>query len=240
MVTFKNMWLVFKDQLPFKRFFRNFFITRNAWGLFSINSCINSSTGNPKIKYSQASAKKAALKMSTKYEVHFSVYKCLFCDDYHIGKNKDNKLKKEMNFIVAKNFHFNEKEIKKIEKKYKVTYIGDFDKHIKRGDYSIYPASLFYQPNPDVQKGHSNYLAIERSVREPSKIILFNGEQCIKDPLPAISDGKGNIYVSCFNYDFKSIPGTHFFIDGGRHCTRISGDKLINVRFNKDKLEIVE
>ena len=25
---------------------------------------------------------------------HFSTYKCLFCDGYHIGKNRDNKVKK--------------------------------------------------------------------------------------------------------------------------------------------------
>lgn len=30
----KNIILAIKDQGPFKRAFRNFFITRNAWGLF--------------------------------------------------------------------------------------------------------------------------------------------------------------------------------------------------------------
>jgi hypothetical protein len=38
------------------------------------------------------SAKKAAEAMSKKREVHFSFYKCLFCDGYHIGKNRDNKI----------------------------------------------------------------------------------------------------------------------------------------------------
>ena len=38
-------------------------------------------------------AKKAAEAMSKKREAHFSYYKCLFCDGYHIGKNRDNKIK---------------------------------------------------------------------------------------------------------------------------------------------------
>ena len=37
------------------------------------------------------SARKAAESMEKKKKVHFSVYKCVFCDGYHIGKNRDNK-----------------------------------------------------------------------------------------------------------------------------------------------------
>jgi len=39
------------------------------------------------------SARKVAEKMSAKHGTHFSFYKCLFCDGYHIGKNRDNKIK---------------------------------------------------------------------------------------------------------------------------------------------------
>lgn len=34
--------------------------------------------------------------MGDKYGTHFSYYKCLFCDGYHIGKNRDNKVKKDL------------------------------------------------------------------------------------------------------------------------------------------------
>ena len=67
-------------------------ITRNAWGAFSINSHINQHTHQPKIMYSTVTkAQKAADKMSQKNNTHFSYYKCLFCDGYHIGKNRENK-----------------------------------------------------------------------------------------------------------------------------------------------------
>lgn len=90
-IKFKNLWIGLLDQGPFKRFFRNFFITRNAWGLLSKRSHFRDN-GAEKISYSsKKSALKAAEKMGQKHGVHFSTYKCIYCDGYHIGKNRDNK-----------------------------------------------------------------------------------------------------------------------------------------------------
>ena len=91
-IKFKNFWIWFKDQVKRKTWFKNFFITGNAWGAFSINSHINQHTGKPKVMYNTIkSAQKAADSMSKKTGKHFSLYKCLFCDGYHVGKNRDNK-----------------------------------------------------------------------------------------------------------------------------------------------------
>lgn len=91
-ITWKNFKIWFADQFKRKRFFYNMFISRNAWGAFSINSHINQHTGQPKVTYNTLkTAIKSAEKMSEKHNTHFSVYKCLFCDGYHIGKNRDNK-----------------------------------------------------------------------------------------------------------------------------------------------------
>lgn len=77
-------------QLPLKRAFRNFFITGNAWGMFSINSHITN--GKEKVKYNTfATAQKSADKMSEKYGKHFSTYFCVYCGKWHLGKNRDNK-----------------------------------------------------------------------------------------------------------------------------------------------------
>lgn len=93
MIKFRNFWSWFKDQWARDRFFYNMFISRNAWGAFSKNSHINQHTGQPKVIYNTLeTAKKCAKKMSEKKGVHFSYYKCLFCDGYHIGKNRDNKI----------------------------------------------------------------------------------------------------------------------------------------------------
>jgi hypothetical protein len=91
-VKLKNLYLALLSQGPFKRAFRNFFITGNAWGMFSINSHQRQDTGKLKVMYNTIeSAQKAADSMQKKHDKHFSIYKCVFCDGYHLGKNRDNK-----------------------------------------------------------------------------------------------------------------------------------------------------
>ena len=88
----KNLWKWTIDQVQRKTWFKNFFITGNAWGAFSKYSHLSRRSGEPKITYStKEKALKAADKMGQKHGVHFSAYKCLWCDGYHIGKNRDNK-----------------------------------------------------------------------------------------------------------------------------------------------------
>jgi len=88
----KNLILALRDQGPLKRFLRNFLVTRNAWGLFHKNSHFRGDTGQPKVKYNtKKTALKSAEAMSKKRGVHFSTYKCVWCDGYHIGRNRDNK-----------------------------------------------------------------------------------------------------------------------------------------------------
>jgi hypothetical protein len=88
----KNIVLALKEQLPIKRAFRNFVITGNAWGLFHKNSHRRQDNGKEKVMYNtKTTAQKAADSMKKKQNKHFSVYKCIYCDGYHLGKNRDNK-----------------------------------------------------------------------------------------------------------------------------------------------------
>lgn len=92
MWKWKYFKIWFLDQIKRRTVFRNFFITGNAWGAFSINSHINQHTGQPKVMYNtKETAMKSAEAMSKKKGVHFSYYKCLYCSGYHIGRNRDNK-----------------------------------------------------------------------------------------------------------------------------------------------------
>lgn len=88
----RNIWLAFKDQLPVSRLFRNI-RKGHLLGLLHERSHLTHS-GQPKISYgSKASADKAAKKMREKYGHWYSNYKCLHCDGYHVGKNRDHKLR---------------------------------------------------------------------------------------------------------------------------------------------------
>ena len=78
-------WL--KDQLSRPDWFRNLFVDRSAWGAFSIYAHARRSDGKSKISYgSKAKAEKAAFDMSKKYGYPFAVYKCLFCEGWHVSK----------------------------------------------------------------------------------------------------------------------------------------------------------
>ena len=94
----KNLILGILDQGPPKRAFRNFFITGNAWGLFHINSHVRQDNQKSKVMYNtKASALKSAEALEKKRECHFSVYKCIYCDGYHLGRNRENKTQYEKN-----------------------------------------------------------------------------------------------------------------------------------------------
>lgn len=85
----RNFFLALRYQLPLARMFRNFVITRNAWGLFHQNSHIAQGSGKPKVMYNTLpSAVKAAASMQKKHGGTFRPYKCMFCDGFHIGKNR--------------------------------------------------------------------------------------------------------------------------------------------------------
>lgn len=83
-MNIKNLFLAIKNQ-PL----REWFITRNAFGIFSINSHVNQHTGKEKVSYpTKASADKAATSLNRKKGTNTVVsYKCAFCDGWHIGNN---------------------------------------------------------------------------------------------------------------------------------------------------------
>jgi len=87
----RNLYIALKDQGPIKRAFVNFIVTGNALGMFSKRSH-QREDGKLKVMYNtRATAEKAADSMKRKQNKHFSVYKCVYCDGYHLGKNRDNK-----------------------------------------------------------------------------------------------------------------------------------------------------
>ena len=90
----KNLFLAIYDQVTRKGAWRNIFVTHNAFGIFSRYSHTACGSGKLKMSYPmKAVALKAAEAMGEKHGVHFSVYKCAWCDGWHVGKNAQNKVK---------------------------------------------------------------------------------------------------------------------------------------------------
>ena len=85
MITFNNFILVVKDRF----YASNFYVIRDVLGLFNKNSHISSISGQQKVMHkTQKLANKEKDRMEEKTNRAFSTYKCLYCDGYHIGKNK--------------------------------------------------------------------------------------------------------------------------------------------------------
>ena len=90
-MKFRNLISALQDQGPFIRFLRNFFWTGNAWGLFSKYSHITKQ-GKPKVSYNtKVTALKAAKSMQIRNGGYYSTYKCIYCNGFHIGRNRLNK-----------------------------------------------------------------------------------------------------------------------------------------------------
>ena len=105
----KNLFLAIYDQLTRNGAWRNIFVTHNAFGIFSRYSHTARGSGKQKMSYpTKAVALKAAKVMSEKHGVHFSVYKCAWCDGWHVGKNAQNKVvqenKSEANNLSYENY----------------------------------------------------------------------------------------------------------------------------------------
>lgn len=84
----KNLLLAVVDQGPFPRFARNL-VKGHLLGLVSKRSHVREG-GSPKIAYStRPKAEAAAVAMEAKTSHRFSIYKCIYCDGFHIGKNAD-------------------------------------------------------------------------------------------------------------------------------------------------------
>ena len=86
-INLKQIGCWLKDQLSRPDWFRNLVVSRSAWGAFSIYAHARRSDGKSKISYgSKTKAEKAAFDMSKKYGYPFAVYKCLFCEGWHVSK----------------------------------------------------------------------------------------------------------------------------------------------------------
>lgn len=87
-IKFKNLPVWIKHQLNLDGWVKRLFIKRSAWGAFSVYSHIKRSNGKPKIAYSTKNkAENAAVDMAKKYGKSFTVYKCLFCDGWHVSQD---------------------------------------------------------------------------------------------------------------------------------------------------------
>jgi hypothetical protein len=129
--------------------------------------------------------------------------------------------------------------IEKVESKYNAKYVGEFCLRTKDGGWSDSPVAVFYQPNPDTSKGHSEYFGI---LSQMGTVYITNAISAAEVDIQGVQYGDEIIY-SRFRHDFRSDSTGKVFVDGGRDYLRWGGDmehaKVVTLRIIDGELKVV-
>ena len=118
--------------------------------------------------------------------------------------------------IPRAGFYHSESAINKIEDVMGVKYMGYWDIKDKNGSWCNAPLDIFYQPNPDIKAGHSNYFAM---YVQNGRSFIADGSSAFSEPMDGIIDDDDRILISRYRHDYVSGAGNNF-IDGGRNYMR--------------------
>lgn len=123
-----------------------------------------------------------------------------------------------MELESRKPFYFTEKGIEQIESMRDATYMGYWCGRTKDGNWAERPLDVFYQPNPDVEAGHTNYFGL--LLNNLKQVMITDASSCFQEAITGIVED-GVVYVSRYRHDFVQTPSGSS-IDGGRDYTKTS------------------
>ena len=127
--------------------------------------------------------------------------------------------------IPKDGYWLKEASIKKVEDLRNAKYMGYWcTKRLDGKSWNESPVDVFYQPNPDVEAGHSNYFGLH--VRDRNLFITDAASAFFEPIIGSICDD-GEIIVSRYRHDYVAKKGA--MIDGGRDYTRTNMCKTARV-----------
>lgn len=122
-----------------------------------------------------------------------------------------------------------------VEEKYGAKYMGVWCTKNKRGSWNEQPVDVFYQPNPDTSKGHTNYFGL--FVRN-GVLYICEASSAFSEPIYGVLTDENEILVSRCRNDYRTK--NEYMIDGGRDYLRRSteGD-LVRVEVNEGEFNFI-
>lgn len=120
--------------------------------------------------------------------------------------------------IPKDGYHFKEPTILKVEDMYKAHYMGFWCTKRLDGSWNERPVEVFYQPNPDVEKGHSHYFGL--FFDHLDRVMITNAETAFSEPMTGVICEDGEVLISHYCHDYRTKGDR--MIDGGRDYTRSS------------------
>ena len=105
-----------------------------------------------------------------------------------------------------------------VEKAKNATHMGYWCAKTQSGSWGEEPIDVFYQPNPDVSKGHSHYFGL---FAQFGIMYIAKADSCFSKPiLGALIEDTGEVLVSRYRHHFEARGPV--FVDGGRDYFRHS------------------
>lgn len=126
-------------------------------------------------------------------------------------------------------YWFKTEGIKKIEEMYDAKYLGFWCTRHSGGWWNDYPVDVFYQSNPDREKGHTNYFGM---FTDDGRVMITNAESAFSEPMIGIALASDEVIVS--RYRHHCIQTENFMIDGGRDYLRFGGTNPKRIRVTVD------
>lgn len=134
----------------------------------------------------------------------------------------------------CKPFYLNSNAVEITEAHYRAKYIGCWQIKDNTGEWTNVPIDTFYQPNADVEKGHSTYFGVFYSTSKHCNCIC-NAESAFSEPILGVLADDGEVLVSRYRHDYVS-KGDHF-VDGGRDYFRHSISPVVKICVNSGNFE---
>lgn len=122
--------------------------------------------------------------------------------------------------------YLSQQGIDKISESYKAIYMGSWAKKIANNTmWSEFAIPVFYQPNPDFEKGHTHYFGIYVGMYD-NQVYITDASSCFLEPFAGVIH-EDTVLVSKYRHDY--IARGNVVIDGGRDYTRTNGCDVYEV-----------
>ena len=145
--------------------------------------------------------------------------------------------------IPEDGYWFKKAGIQKIEENYGAKYMGYWCTKRPSGGWNESPVDVFYVPNPDTSKGHTNYFGMFIKTdpftgESTGTVYITEASTAFSDPISGIPTSDGEVIVSRYRHDYVEKDGR--MIDGGRDYTRSSMHPTVRITVDGDQFVIAE
>lgn len=137
--------------------------------------------------------------------------------------------------IPEKGYWLGADSISRVEEKYGAKYMGYWCTRRPGGGWNEQPVDVFYQPNPDTDKGHTHYFGM---FYRSDVLYITEASTAFCEPIAGIPTDDGEVIVSRYRHNYVEKDGR--MIDGGRDYTRSSVHQAVTVTVNGDQFVITE